>query len=363
MRKATGDIFEMAMDFVEWVLDESNEDQLRLLNIDPVFYPAMRASWSRAGGDEDPMLDMRLDLNLTDDMQVKLLEFNVTAALRPEMLIQYEWYEAVGKKLGNEQFNEYYEATIGVLTYLKGRLAPDEGLSFVVDPAFSGDMDNMLLLRAFCTDPDSRVFAPNEFVDLTRMGIDEDGHLINERDEVMRWVWLFYPWEDFEREIKRSKNWKVLDRIIDGSTRFLIPIWMQVLANKASLALMWKRYKSHPVYGKYLLATYLSSDQSREAQALRQGLYVQKPIEGQEGASVRIISGDAILGVLESIETEYGDTGYIDQEYTLLQQLDGYNVIWGSWVDPDGNATGFIGRGDKNLITGHAGIIIPHVIV
>jgi glutathionylspermidine synthase len=135
-------------------------------------------------------------------------------------------------------------------------------------------------------------------------------------------------------------------------------LWKQVLANKGAMAMMWAQF-GNSADGKYLLETYLDTDNSIESTKLLVGMHVRKPMLGQEGVAISIETG---FGSIEQKESfGYGAEGFVIQEYIELPEAFGYYYAIGSWVI-DGEAAGIIIRGDTAKITGRHCLIIPHIV-
>jgi glutathionylspermidine synthase len=81
---------------------------------------------------------------------------------------------------------------------------------------------------------------------------------------------------------------------------------------------------------------------------------VKKPILGREGANVTING-------LESSGGEYGNGGFVYQEYIPITPFDGAHPVLGSWVI--GTESRGIGiRETDNLITDNLARFVPHRI-
>lgn len=69
------------------------------------------------------------------------------------------------------------------------------------------------------------------------------------------------------------------------------------------------------------------------------------------------IDGD----VKEHTEGDYGEEGYIYQQYVALPNFDGNNAVIGSWVI-DGESAGIGVRESDSLITNNLSRFVPHII-
>ena len=119
------------------------------------------------------------------------------------------------------------------------------------------------------------------------------------------------------------------------------------MSNKGILPILWELFPNNP----YLLPSYFNSPNGMTN-------YVEKPIYSREGANVAIYrDGD----VKEFTEGEYGDEGYIYQQYVTLPNFDGNNAVIGSWVI-DGQSAGIGIRESDSLITNNLSRFVPHLI-
>jgi len=115
-----------------------------------------------------------------------------------------------------------------------------------------------------------------------------------------------------------------------------------LLSNKAILPVLWQLFPDSP----YLL----------RAEFQPFGLsYVQKPIQGREGANVTVV-----LDGRPAFETEGPYAGpYVFQEYCPLPRLDGNYAVLGSWI-VNGYACGLGVREDVHPVTQNTSRFVPH---
>ena len=168
-----------------------------------------------------------------------------------------------------------------------------------------------------------------------------------------------YDWSDLQNDMAKDGGAQALaHRLETGEVKILEPLWKQVLSNKGAMAMMWEQFGTSD-YGKYLLPTYLDTDNSPESTELLVGMHVRKPMLGLEGVGISIETG---FGAVEQKESfGYGAEGFIIQAYIELPEAFGYYYTIGSWAI-DGEAAGVIIRGDTSKITGRHCLIIPHIV-
>jgi glutathionylspermidine synthase len=86
--------------------------------------------------------------------------------------------------------------------------------------------------------------------------------------------------------------------------------------------------------------------------------YVKKPLLSREGANITIVNDHKII---ESNEGEYGEEGFVYQEYMELENDFGQVALIGSWII-GGEAAGIGIRESKSKITDNTSRFIPHYI-
>jgi glutathionylspermidine synthase len=129
------------------------------------------------------------------------------------------------------------------------------------------------------------------------------------------------------------------------------PAWKMILSNKGILPILWERNPGHP----NLLRAY------RDEFMFRQGVdaYVAKPLLSREGANVRIVSP---WHQAAASGGDYGEEGFVYQEYAPLPEIDGHRPVIGSWIigqEPAGMGI----RESVGPITDNLSRFVPHRIV
>ena len=382
---ATESLGEMCIKFLDWFFtDEAEGDvdkRLATLKIPPAYWQALKYSWDRTEPVEDLALCNRFDLAMTEEGELKLLEINAeTPLLGAETIYQWNWYVDYMKNQQNssyplpssaEQFNEYWENVAGQWRRIvEDYNLKETGISFLVDGELEEDLEMASqLIQLIHDEVDFSIYTQIVYLrDLEDdrgkliqrgLGIDEEGYFIDHASDRIPVLWKIYDWLDIENDMTNCGMTDVLaSRLEEGDMKVIEPLWKQILANKAAMALMWSRFKDSQ-YGKYLLKTHLETDISTESTKLMLGMHVRKPIVGAEGVAISIELGGSQLEKRDSLG--YGADGFIVQEYVELPQAFNYHFMIGSW-EINGEAAGIILRGDKSLITGRNCLIIPHII-
>jgi glutathionylspermidine synthase len=382
---ATEALWEMCVQFLDWFftdLDAGDVDRrLAALKIRPAYWQAIKNSWDRTEPVEDLSLAARFDLAVTADGQIKLLEINgETPLLGAETVYQWNWYvdymhnhqrSKFPLPSDADQFNEFWEQIAGQWRRIVAAYdLQQRGISFLVDENLEEDLEMaMQLIQILIDEVNPQIYTQTVYLrglkdDLGReiqrgLGLDEDGYFIDHANERIPILWKMYDWSDLQNDMEKDGDTNALaSRLETGEVKILEPLWKQVLSNKGAMSMMWEQFGTSE-YGKYLLATYLDTDNSPASTKLLLGMHVRKPMLGQEGVATSIETG---FGAVEQRESfGYGVEGFIIQEYIELPAAFGYYYTIGSWVI-DGTAAGVIIRGDTSKITGRHCLIIPHIV-
>ena len=383
--EATESLWEMCVEFLDWFFTDEAEGsvdgRLASLKIPAAYWQAIKNSWDREEPVEDLSLCTRFDFALTEAGQIKLLEINgETPLLGAETIYQWNWYvdymrnhqkSAAPLPSDASQFNDYWERIAGQWRKISEEYnLKATGISFLVDENLEEDLEMaMQLIQILHDEVDASIYTQivylRELLDdqgnqvQRGMGLDEAGYFVDHVNDRIPVLWKMYDWSDLENDMAKNGSTDVFaQRLEIGDVKVVEPLWKQVLSNKGALAMIWQQFKSSN-YREYLLETYFDTDISIEATKLIIDMHVRKPMLGLEGVATSIETG---VGELEKRNAfGYGDEGFIVQEYIELAQAFGYHYMLGSWV-VDGEAAGFVIRGDTSRITGRHCLIIPHII-
>jgi glutathionylspermidine synthase len=296
--------------------------------------PLIEASWRR----RDPYLYGRFDLRYDGEGPAKLLEYNADTptALVESSIIQWYWKEDVYGS--DDQWNSLHEALVARWKHIAPRFAPgpvhfawtneDETGEEVMTIAYMQETAEQAGLRAMAIAMEDVGWNADRrrFVDLAEQDI--------------RTICKLYPWE-----------WIVAEPfgrfIPEAPTAWVEPAWKMLLSNKALLVLLWELFPGHP----NLLPAYLNTPRDLTS-------YIQKPLLGREGASMRIVTPEGPLVVTEG---EYGAEGFVFQEFRALPDFDGEHPVLGAWVVGD-ESVGLGIRETSGLITDDTSSFVPHRI-
>ncbi|WP_436771387.1 glutathionylspermidine synthase family protein [Yinghuangia sp. YIM S09857] len=296
--------------------------------------------------DEDhPSLYGRFDLAWGGEggavAEPKLLEYNAdtpTALIEASMI---QWFWLQDRFPDRDQWNSLHERLVRAWRRMAPQLASD-----VVHFAHVGgtDFDEEWLTASYLRDTATEAGLTTIGLEVADIGW-HDGALrfVDLEDRVIDTMFVLYPWEDMLADPFGRNALAHPDAV-----RFLEPAWKVVLSNKAILATLWELFPGHP----NLLPAYL--DSPRELTS-----YVAKPLHGREGDSVRIVTPDTEY-VHPTVDYD-GSEGWCFQEYVPLPNLDGNQVVLGSWI-VGGRPAGLGIRESDGPVTDFYARFVPHIV-
>lgn len=331
LEMATNDLFRMCLEAVEHVIQNKLYDKL---HINPELIPLIERSWEN----EEPSFYGRFDLFFDGINPPKMLEFNADTptSLFECSVVQWEWLNEVNPE--SDQFNSIHER---LLNYFQGCKEYFNGQT-VHFACISGSIEDFTTVE-YIRDVAYQAGLKTKFVYMEDIGWNRFKNIFVDYDnEPIKNIFKLYPWEwlieeEFGKNLMIDKN----------QTKWIEPAWKAILSNKAILPILWELFPNND----YLLPAYFNSPNGMTD-------YVEKPIYSREGANVAIYrNGD----VKEFTEGEYGDEGYIYQQYITLPNFDGNNTVIGSWII-DGESAGIGIRESDSLITNNLSRFVPHLI-
>ncbi|MBK8040139.1 MAG: glutathionylspermidine synthase family protein [Verrucomicrobiaceae bacterium] len=282
-----------------------------------------RGEWSLTG---------RFDFMMDAAGEMKLIEYNPDAALTlvETMVIQHEWRKAhmPGMKQWNDLRQSLVEAWRGsgfqhVHCAWRPRHIEVAGTAHLMADIIreAGLKATLMALHCLGWNPHTQAF------------VDMD-------DQEVECCWKVYPWD-----------WMLAERfaphVRGARCRFVEPAWRHLLSSKAMLAVLWELFPDHPA----LLPCF-------EADELRSGSWVSKPIFGREGHNI-VIRRESV--VLQQTGGEFTGQRQIHQRMAESPRFDGYVPQFGVWMVAD-KAVALGMREELNhIIEGHS-LFTPHVV-
>lgn len=376
------ELYQMGLAAVDFVIKNNRfadfgigEDQARLIT----------ASWNRHplpdGSTRDPFLHGRMDIAWsggTAPGDAKFFEFNADGATSSyecstvQWIIAQDLMERGELPQGMSQFNSLHETLVERFQYLHGLIAPN--ISDLMHFTCMTDGEEDLTTTGYLEEIAQEAGWNTHFLDIGNIGVNDqetifptvrmpgdDAKIINphygkfydENDTEIKVLYKLMPWEHlFEFEYAKYIA-------MDHATLFIEPPWTAILANKMLSAVLWELYPGHPA----LLPTYTTPEPLG-------GNYVEKPIFGREGDSIRVFFNGEVVDGNKPAEQKY--EGFYQQYPKVYQQyhplpefaeLPGYRIQTGIWVVGDGQVAGMDLRRDKTLVTGGKHTrFLPHVM-
>ncbi|MCP2338845.1 glutathionylspermidine synthase family protein [Actinomadura rupiterrae] len=331
LEETVEELHRMCLQAVEHVVTTG---RYNVLGIPDWVAPLIEASWRR----RDPHLYGRFDLRYDGTGPAKLLEYNADTptSLVESSIVQWYWLRDVHP--GDDQWNSIHERLLDRWKQIAATL-PDGPAHFAWTS--EDETGEEVMTIAYLQETADEAGLRGKAIAMEDIGWDTvRRRFVDIEAREIETLCKLYPWE-----------WIVAEpfgRNIPGTpTRWIEPIWKMILSNKALLVLLWELFPGHP----NLLPTYLNTPGNLTS-------YVQKPLLGREGASMRIVAPDAPEVVTEG---EYGREGFVFQEFCPLPEFDGEHPVLGAWMVED-EAAGLGIRETAGLITDDTSSFVPHRI-
>lgn len=303
-----------------------SSDRLWQLKIPEGFRPAINASIER----DDFSLYGRFDLAYDGKAPPKLLEYNADT---PTSLLESavcQWYWMQDSYSEFDQFNSLHERLVDRWKALPGH-----------DPihlaSVAGNEEDWVC-ATYMMDTVIQAGRTAKHIDVEDIGWDLNRKcFVDLEGEAIVNLFKLYPWE-----------WLMLENfgkhIIEGTTRFIEPMWKAVLSCKGLLPILWELYPGHP----NLLPAYFES--------WKLGSYAKKPLFSREGANIELVTNGKTIA---KDDGPYGCEGYIYQALCTLPKFDDWYPVIGSWV-VNGVPAGMCVREDISPITTNMSHFVPH---
>ena len=320
--------FQMYCDAVERCIHD--DKMLERLHIPAHLRPFVQKSWD----DDELSLYGRFDFALTKD-GFKLFEFNADTptSLLEAAVIQWQWKEELFPQA--DQFNSLEENLIQSWHDIGYRYQiPEIFFASVID----NEEDNATVDYLIYTAMKAGINAAE--LDMKSLWWEKDAPLLktSENGDDIGCLFKLYPLEDM---------------FVNGNSEFcttqthlIEPLWKSLMSNKAMLPILYEMFPNSP----YLLKCF---DMPKGMTS-----YCKKPVFSREGANVELVVNNALL---EKSDGEYGQEGYIYQEFADIISYDGHYPVLGSWII-GGEACGLGIRETTSRITDNMAHFVPHII-
>lgn len=300
---ATASVFEMCCQAIREIIEK---DLFHEFFIPERFIPLIKTSW------EEDFCSFygRLDLAVNKDCtEIKLLEFNADCptSLLEASVIQWQWLQEFNPD--HDQFNSIHEKLLSQIEACKPWLSGDKKLWFT---AVSDSAEDFMTV-SYIRDLAAQSGLETEYVDINKLGLDRGGSfcaLVDGEVQPVENIFKLYPYEwMFHEEFGQN---------LDLETTWIEPFYKSLLSNKMLLVLLYRMFPESP----YILPAYFNTACGMES-------YVKKPVFSREGSNVTILHKDQLL---QQTEGEYGEEGFIFQQYSALPDFEGYRPVIGSWL-------------------------------
>jgi glutathionylspermidine synthase len=359
---AAKEMYRLCMKAVQKVIDD---DRFAEFGIGKAQAEYIRKTWNRNklpdGTTRDPGLAGRMDFCWDGKDDIKFYEFNAdtyTTAYECAV-VQWKVVEDLMKRgvipEGMSQFNSLEEKLQDRLAHIRGMAHPTHGnrLDFTCFSNNEEDLTTTNYLRYLA----GQAGWETAFVDAEQMGVVRDpssrlfGHLFGADDRKIETLYKLVPWE----HVADDKFAPYLER---DNTLIIEPAWKAILSNKRLSVLLWEMFPGHPL----LLPTYATPEKLGST-------YVEKPIFGRVGMSIKTVIDGKVAGHNEHIVGEPDYSGYprIYQQFHPLPELpgaSGWRFQTGIWVVGDGQIAGMDLRRDRSLVTGSNDLrFVPHYMI
>lgn len=333
IEKATSDLWNLSLEAVQYVIDHNLYAKF---HIPEWFIPHILNSWDQ----DAPAIYGRFDFAFKNGTP-KLLEFNADTptSLFESSVVQWHWLQDFDDK--RDQFNSIHEKLIAYWSYLKEYLHPGL-LHFTTTKDSSEDLTTTEYLR----DCAIQAGIDTKFIYLDEIGWDTTfPQFVDLENYVIKNIFKLYPYEWLVHE-EFGKN-IIKDR---SQTFWIEPSWKMLLSSKAILPILWKLNYGHD----NLLEAYFEEDKE-----LAGSSFAKKPILSREGANIQLMNQGRIIAETGG---EYGEEGFIYQQFCPLPEFNGNFPLIGSWII--GQESAGIGiRESKTLITDNTSRFVPHLIL
>jgi glutathionylspermidine synthase len=326
IEKATQEIFDLSLTVVDHVVKRGLWDEFQI--------PRQYGEWiAKSWKDDAPSFYGRLDLSVTPEGSIKLLEFNADTptSLLEAAVVQWQWLQ--DHRPGADQFNSIHEK---LLEHMRVCKADFHGpLHF----ACVADSEEDFLTVKYLQDVATQAGIRTAFCYMHEIGVSESGAFTGADSLPISNIFKLYPWEWMMREEFGP------DLIRSGDdTLWIEPPYKAILSNKMLLVYLHLLFPNSP----YILPAQTESTPAYD--------HVRKPIFGREGSNTSIMAGG---NSLEETSGDYGEEGFICQKYAPLPDFDGWHPVVGSWLI--GGAPAGIGiRESRSRITDNRSQFVPH---
>ncbi|KOY87764.1 glutathionylspermidine synthase [bacterium 336/3] len=329
LEKATNELYEMCIEATDFVISRGLYKEF---GIPEKYISGIEHSWNN----EFPSIYGRFDLAF-DGKNVKMLEFNADTptALLEASVIQWHWL--LDYYASADQFNSIHEHLIEHFKVLKPYFLSDSLHFTCVEESIEDYMTT-----AYLMDCASQTGYKTNLLYISDISYDEElNAFLDIENKEIKNIFKLYPYdwmmhEDFGEYLLTTMH----------KMYWVEPMWKSIPNNKMILKILWDLYPHHP----YLLPTHTSPVTKS---------YVKKPLISREGNNIEIFHDGKIIAQTDG---EYGEEGFIYQEYFEIPSFDGHVPTIGSWLIGE-NACGIGIRENTSRIVDNFSRFVPHYFI
>lgn len=321
LERATNQLHALFMHATDFVLRDDR--LLERFGIPRSLWPRIHQSWDNR---QNQMVTGRFDFAMTEN-GLKLYEYNCdSAACYIECgKVQGKWAEHYGCDIGEDSGAELHDRLRDA--WLRSGV---DGSIHVLHDDDPEETYHALFMQEAMERAGIESRALNGLAGLTWA---EDGGILDDRGERVRWVWKTWAWETAIDQIRRECDddeerlrsyrpgerhagpVRLVDVLLRSEVMVFEPLWTLVTSNKAILPILWWLFPNHP----YLLETAYEPNASLLAKG-----YVSKPIVGRCGSNISVFDQSAAL--LEETSGQFDNRHQIFQEFFPLERVRGLYV-------------------------------------
>ncbi len=324
---ATAQIHDMCMEAVAYII--KNKLWSRMF-MKPYFAELIEKSWK----EDACSFYGRLDLAYNNG-NIKLLEFNADTptGLLEASVIQWYWLQEYNKSF--DQFNSIHEKLVSHIGVCKSYF-PNNLLHFT---AVRNHTEDYMTVK-YLEDCAAQAGVQTEFLYIDEISLDTENRFCTPEGKPIDSIFKLYPWEwlfneEFSQYLPVRNNVEI---------NWVEPAWKAILSNKMLLVILHELFPNSP----FILPARFNGELAKS--------YVRKPVFSREGANVTIVKNGVVV---DETGGEYGEEGFIYQQYTELPNFSGNIPIIGSWLI-GGVPAGMGIREGSNLITNNTSRFVPH---
>jgi glutathionylspermidine synthase len=330
LEKATTEIWDMCLEAVEHVIQKKLWDRFF---IHRYYADFITQSWK----EDHCSFYGRLDLGYNDGV-IKLLEFNADTptGLLEASVIQWYWLQDYNASF--DQFNSIHEKLVAHLKTCKTYF-PNNQLYF---SSVRDYVEDYMTVK-YIEDCAQQGGITTDFLYIDEISVDNNSRFCNKEGQPIDSLFKLYPWEWLLNE----DFGQYLPVKVNSHMNWVEPPWKAILSNKMLLVLLHELFPHSP----YILPAAFNAPLN--------STYVKKPVFSREGANISIVKNDVIA---EQTTGDYGQEGFIYQDYFELPNINNNIPIIGSWLI-GGRSAGMGIRESSGLITDNTSRFVPHYFI